>query len=251
MNCIILKSNDDESSKTSMSSRDRYVDFLSSSSHRLNRIVHINPLRFEYINEEKLKQTVEGLFGGNELKPTYKALILTSRQTVEAMERSLFGSLSTDLNSNSNPQINVSDSIQQSSGKLIVYCVGDSTRDRFLRFIWRVKTSSIDPNIADRIIVRTGEALGDESVPTQNHKQNAEYLSRVILNDYPMLMATRSCDGGEFSAKFAFYPCSTIRKDDLSKRLNEAGNYIIIGCIHSHYNACIFVKCVCYCEIIM
>lgn len=201
LNCIILKTND-----SADSAKDRYVDFLKP---HLDTVIHINPLKFEFVNIDSIRDILGPFFTRQVDEPPYKSLILTSRQTVECLEKALIGSNDDCPNREPKP---LNESISDCRGKLIVYCVGEATMDRFARFVAR-----FGDQIQDKLIVRTGQKHGIEDQP---HKQNGEYLGRLIESDFRSIPVEQR--GG---SKFALYPCSSIRKGDVATILTDSGNH--------------------------
>jgi uroporphyrinogen-III synthase len=214
-NVIILKSNDNASQNIS---KDRYADYLNEHlDKQLNcRIEHVNLLKFTFINESELKKKLLGL-------SHYKCLILTSKQTIEAMENILKCEEFKRF-TNSTPissQVDLTDTNKVLfQNKLIVYCVGEATSNRFKQL--KQKT-----NLFDDCLIRV----------CTGGKQNAIELSKLIADDFEEINA--NMDAVQFK-KYALYPCSSIRKDDLSIELtkynvsfDELHVYDTIPCEHA------------------
>lgn len=221
LNCIILKSRDEAASSNVV---DRYVDYLKSlENSRLGRVVHVNPLRFERVNLEAIRSAI----GEFLLAPTstrtrvrFKSLIVTSRQTVECIEEALLGEIAIEANPAAKATITLSSSLDDlNDNKMIVYCVGDATLERFLKFVDRLER--VNPGVGTaRLLVRTPDQLPTAGL--DEHKQNAKCLARLIEADYQRSLQFST---DRSSSVYAFYPCSSIRKDDLAKHLNDVGKY--------------------------
>lgn len=230
LNCIILKSRDTEAASSSAVTNDRYVDYLvekardfhenSSNNHRLARVIHINPLRFEHVNLESIRDAIGSFFlesasDTNQLK--FKCVIVTSRQTVECLEEALLGEAK--VNVEDSPVVLSSTLEGNTTDKMIVYCVGDATLERFRKLVDRVRR--VNPVVEARLVVRTPDQLVvSNSSSQQEHKQNAQYLARLIEADYRALPLL---ERQQFTATYAFYPCSSIRKDELARHLTDVG----------------------------
>ena len=158
INCILLKSSDITSDHC-INNNDRYLTYLNENKQQatvvLNSIARFNPLKFEYINSGLLRVELGEFFLNRGSKLPYKCLILTSRQAIESIEMALYG----EIDQTSDQADQIGDDIQRSlddnhRGKMIVYCVGESTLNRFVRFVNR--------RLADehryRFILRTGRA---------------------------------------------------------------------------------------------
>lgn len=199
---FLLKTNDSLTSND-----DRYANHLINI-ECVNKAENINLLSFENCNLDELRKKlwpilVEKDFNNN-LAKSYRSLIITSRQTVEAIENA-FKDLCT-----SEESTNVSDVLESNveldadivQDKLIVYCVGLATATRFNKFISKFSNNE---TLCKHILIRI----------TNSDKQNAKELSRLIVSDYKRLKSN------EDLATYALYPCSSIRKDDLSVELNK------------------------------
>jgi uroporphyrinogen-III synthase len=228
LNIIVLKTNDqinksqslpeiqNEKDDLSNNINDRYVEFLSSkfTNLQVESIEQINLLKFEYCNLEELKDkliqsTCLIKSNNNNLHSSYKCIILTSRQTCEAIEISLVDFINNDCNDIEN----IDDNNFDLENKFIVYCVGQSTANRFKQIVnkLRILNSSIDRLIS----IRTIENL---NTTTTEHKQNAKQLASLIIKDYEKFQNNESRINFD---KYALYPCSSIRKDDLYNELSK------------------------------
>lgn len=214
MNVILLKSNDSSTS-------DRYVEFLiSQQSNLLKHVEQINLLKFSYQNLDLLKSKLFTLLleNTNYADAFFKCLILTSRQTVESIQHALNVTVGDNL-----PSVNISTRLENSQDKFLVYCVGESTAGRFKKLVQSLKKNN--PLLDERLVLR----LVDDSTKTE-HKQNARELFKLIKQDYELIKLSLGPTRENF--KYALYPCSKIRKDDLSKSLNE--NEISYEEIHAY-----------------
>ncbi len=106
---------------------DRYIDYLTNQVEidNLNGIDQVNLLLFDYINLESLSSKLwQLIFDAN----VYKCLILTSKQTLEAIEiclKTLLDSKITEITEA------VTNNKFKNLTKLNVYCVGKATAERF------------------------------------------------------------------------------------------------------------------------
>lgn len=196
LNVILLKSNDTTSPNIS---KDRYVEYLNEHLNKqLNyRVEQMNLLKFTFINQSELKRKLLGL-------SSYKCLILTSKQTIEAIENIL--KCDEFKRFTSSAQINSQEDSTETGKtlfqcKLIVYCVGEATSSRFKQL--KQKT-----NLFDDCLIRH----------CSSDKQNAMELSKLIVADFQDKKT--NTDVTQFN-KYALYPCSSIRKDDLSIELTK------------------------------
>lgn len=212
ISCIILKSRD---SPDSDSVKDRYVEYLEEQQNgkvSINKLVHINPIRFEHVNFEQVRAALgRFLLESDYLEMKFKSLILTSRQTVECLEEALFegNGASEELLLNETVDCELMKSLDDDCrGRMIVYCVGDATLERFVKLVKRIKRVNL--NIGEKLIVR---------VPSE--KQNAQCLARLIEKDY--LWLSEKPDFRVFTRKYAFYPCSSIRRDEMARHLSDVG----------------------------
>jgi uroporphyrinogen-III synthase len=223
LNVILLKSNDSPENETNAnesnrptSSEDRYVEFLRSSncSSSFNVVEQLNVLKFEYCNADLLYDRLRAQVLDEQISTddaiTYECLIVTSRQTVEAIERA--------FESRQTYSTKQSTSVQQEP--LIVYCVGESTAARFNQLIDKLKAITGDEKIHERFKVKTPQVdhkLNDQV--QHKHKQNSKELSKLILEDF---LERNSLNKERKCKKYALYPCSSIRRDDLPTELNRA-----------------------------
>lgn len=162
--------------------KDRYVEFLRDETHLIESVHQINLLHIELINVDELAAKLKLLFNTN----AYKILIVTSKQTVEAFENAL-------------KQV---DSFNRQD-KLVVYCVGEATAAKFRQLIAKFDKLS-----------RVNIEIKQTKTSDDQHTQNARQLAKLIIDDY-----TKEADKHE---AYAFYPCSSIRKDDLIQELTHA-----------------------------
>lgn len=235
LNCILLKSSDEASdssiSDTQKKHSDRYLNFLNA--HKpvnLNKIVHINPLKFEYINSNALRTAIGDFFLNGSHTLPYKCLILTSRQAIESIEMSLFAQIDEKSSSTSTNNYQLETALENHQQKMIVYCVGEATLNRFVQLLNRLKATCQDTSLDSRLIVRTSDLLvendeklvaTDDLLPNK-HRQNAQQLAKLIVTDY-QLIATNSVSSPSFRHKYALYPCSNIRKDEMGAQLRASG----------------------------
>lgn len=209
MNVILLKSNDSTTS-------DRYVDYLHAQhSSLLKHVEQINLLKFSYQNLNQLKSKLFSFFLHSNyeqyLNECFKCLIITSRQTVEAIHQVL--ELGPDSAPIVHPQpANICTEMQNFQDKLIVYCVGEATGSRFKQLVHSLR--EINPTVDSRLIIRCASDINKTE-----HNQNARQLFKLVKQDYELIEASLKPTSDNF--KYALYPCSKIRKDDLSKNLSE------------------------------
>jgi uroporphyrinogen-III synthase len=188
LNVILLKASDVQN-KFDSDVKDRYIEYLSSTTDVvINKIAQINLLSFKFINIDELKSKLKVLFYLN--ASIYGSLILTSKQTVEAIDNALSQlALNTDFRQFSNNNQNLN--------KLTVYCVGNATESRFNKLIsnelYNLNSNQFEVKLNNKT--------------TNEHTQNARYLSQLIIQDANKLKI--------------FYPCSSIRKSDLTDELNK------------------------------
>jgi uroporphyrinogen-III synthase len=216
LNVILLKSNENSDNESNKQSgiEDRYVEFLKGSNCSIlfNLVEQINVLNFEYCNVDLIYESLSKHILDNQVSnaSTYKCLIVTSRQTVETIERAF-----------ENKQINLkSHSNNVHREQLIVYCVGESTATRFNQLIEKLKAITGNERIQERFEIKTPTLDQRSNNQEQNkHKQNSKELSKLIIDDY---LANRSLGQVKEYTKYALYPCSSIRRDDLPTELNMA-----------------------------
>ena len=91
--------------------------------------------------------------------------------------------------------------------KFLIYCVGQATFSRLKKLLRKLKLLNESTDL--RVLVRN---LSSES------KQNAIELSRLIVQDYAQYFANQA----NTWSTFAFYPCSSIRRDELYTELKKA-----------------------------
>ena len=192
LNVILLKTNDAHSADstpatgTSTGSADRYVDYLKNEVNlSVKEIVQISLLSFVFTHETELIEKLKSIFyAPHETTKPYSSLILTSKQTVEAIENALI-KLSLTL-----------DTVAKRESKLCVYCVGEATADKFRNLISQ-KRFEINPHLVEIKL-------------TEKTSQNAKHLAKLVIAE----------SDPEHSS--VFYPCSSIRKDELSEELTKA-----------------------------
>lgn len=213
LHLILLKTNDYNVSKNEVSQRiqqpDRYLDYISGqkTSLVLNKV---NLLEFEFINSKQLYDKIFKIFF---LRNEANYLILTSRQTIEAIEVVL-----KEIAESGEELIkNLSSSFHD---KLQVYCVGDSTATRFKNLISKFSEGPLMKRFfeKDNFEIRQTDANKTNLNDSAEHKQNGLELSKLIIQDYQEL----STDKNSTDQYRLFYPCSSIRKDDLSNELKGA-----------------------------
>lgn len=197
LNVILLKTNDNQSVSTPETgiSGDRYVDYLknvANESCSIESVVQINLLSFKFINELELSEKLKTIFYSQDQRLNYTGLIITSKQTVEAIDNVLNKIDPNLLLDASNKRI-----------RTIVYCIGESTANKFRSMILK-KNYGLSTNLIDIKLVDKSN-FKNENVHIQNSKQ----LSNLVIADSD-------------HNSFFFYPCSSIRKDDLTQELTSA-----------------------------
>jgi uroporphyrinogen-III synthase len=209
-NVILLKTGDQ------LAKNDKYIEHLKSSniSHKFKQISQINLLKFEFCNLSVIREKLADFFLSNGTekqtafsKTNYRSLIITSRQTVESIEAAFEKEFDVVKHLDLLPELLGDSQLQNTMNhetKLFVYCVGQATFSRFKEMLRKFKhlSESIDKNVCIRSVTEG--------------KQNALELSRLVIQDRHDLF---SQDGNTF----AFYPCSSIRKDELSTELTKNG----------------------------
>lgn len=212
LHLILLKTNDHQAVKNEGSERiiqsDRYLEYISSQNSHLI-LDKVNLLEFEHINSNQLCDKIfKLLFLRN--KCDYCSIILTSRQTIEAIEAALKQIVSTDEDLIKNLNCNF-------QGKLRVYCVGNATEARFNNLISKYSEKSLTRSFFEQDNFEIRVANKSNLNDSNEHKQNGLELSKLIIHDYKELSNSNSKDQYR-----VFYPCSSIRKDDLSNELSRA-----------------------------
>jgi uroporphyrinogen-III synthase len=171
---VLLKSSSDEA-------KDKYIDYIQANNNNckiLDTIKLINFLDFEFINIDRLKVKIEMMFRAH----AYTALILTSKQAIEALK--ILDNIDFD---------------ESSTSSIDVYCVGDETKASFLSLI-------------DTRFPYLRSLIGQVITPSQfNRKQNSLELAKIIVENHKQNTRFR-----------AFTPCSSIRKPDLNEFLCNA-----------------------------
>lgn len=211
---ILLKSNDDSDTTKK---KDRYIQALEQqhqSSFQIASNLQINLLKFSYLNSKEIYSRLNKCLASNETS-SHKCLILTSRQAIESIQVAFDDLLTTTTNTNSNESsFSYKENIDEydiDKTRLIIYCVGDVTKTRFKHFV-QEKLVNYHPHVLNDIIIRTPSSLGQ--------KQNAKSLANLIIDDYNYLKVKyKEASIRLFSHTYALYPCSSIRKDDLSDQL--------------------------------
>lgn len=209
LSIILLKSSDN------LKEKDRYVEYLSQEETNMHNIHNINLLKFDYCNLDKLHADLKPSLLPNEPGTAYKCLILTSKQAVESIELAFSEAESTSdrfewtelagsLDEHADFELN---------NKLIVYCVGEATLSRFKKFAESKLNKTV---VNNRILIRQ-QANDPEN---KAHKQNAKSLAGLIIQDYKWIKRKQA---DLDLSKYALYPCSSIRKDDLSNELGKEG----------------------------
>ena len=208
LSIILLKSSDN------LKEKDRYVEYLSQEETNMS-INSINLLKFDYCNVDKLHADLKPSLLPNEPGTAYKCLILTSKQAVESIELAFSEAKAT---SDRFEWTELGGSLDDHAGfelndKLIVYCVGEATLSRFKRFAESKLNNTV---VENRLVIRQQANDPDNKA----HKQNAKALAGLIIQDYKWLKRKQA---DLDLSKYALYPCSSIRKDDLSNELGKEG----------------------------
>jgi len=177
---ILLKT--ESPSNSSSEKTDRYIDYLTNEARipGLFRINQVNLLSFELINKDSLCRKLWQLIF---TKNAYKCLILTSKQTLEAIEISIKSLIDTKITEITEV---VTNSSFECVKKLNVYCVGQATANRFNQLVDKVMQES-NVNMGsffnhERFIVKQATSLSNEASP--KHSKNAIELSKLIVKDY-------------------------------------------------------------------
>lgn len=174
---VLLKTNDHQPlADTNNKPTDRYAEYLRSQNlTQISRIDKINLLCFEFINRQVLIGKILKLYSD------YSSLILTSRQTVEAIEASLDAiSESKELMESIN-----SDGMSTNQNKIAVYCVGDTTASRFRSLLAKKSSSLIGRSFFnnDRFVIRQPDLNKSTISESDDHKQNGRELARLLVED--------------------------------------------------------------------
>ena len=196
---ILLKTRDQDSD-------DRYVSFLCNheKAKRFSLIEQINLLSIETINNFEFGEKLFSLFFRKGEKQFYRCLILTSRQTVEAFSAAISNFQNKDLTS-----------LEPNS--FTVFCDGTQTALKFKETLKELNKTNAKIN-EDLIKVKI----------CQEEKQNAVELSKLVIDEFKK-------DQSYQDGFYALYPCSSIRKDDLSVELRK--NQILFDEIHVYKTA--------------
>ena len=172
---VLLKTNDHHSNSDNPNGHsDRYVEYLRAQSlPQLARIDKINLLCFDFINKQVLINKILHLYSD------YASLILTSRQTVEAIEASL------DAISKSKELMESIHGDSYKQKKITVYCVGEATATRFKSFLAKVENTVIGKCFfnAERFIIKQSGLKKSDSNGVDDHKQNSRELARLFVED--------------------------------------------------------------------
>jgi uroporphyrinogen-III synthase len=191
---VLLKSSGSGSSEIDASSlvrNDRYSNFLKQSvdtPFSLVDTVQINLLHFEFCNKEEFEIEMVKLLK----RQDYHCLILTSVQTVRALDA---------LSQLDQVTILKDDIIIK---KITVYCVGETTLNEFNKWLTKQHFNYIEFDVK--------MTKKDDQI----HTNNAYSLSQLIINDFKLI-------NKDSFDNYALYPCSTIRKDDMNRELNNSG----------------------------
>ena len=229
LDVILLKSNDENESNTVISTgnvstkKDRYINALEQQRpHLIATSQQINLLKFSYVNSHEIYMRLKNCLS-NENTHAHKCLIITSRQAIESIQMAFNDRILNKLN---NKEIEESDFIfkerideyDMDKIRLVVYCVGEVTKTRFKQFVRDTLFKYEDSNILEHVMIRT-----PSSSTSGGHKQNAKSLANLIVDDYNFLKLKYSNNSLFTSTgnKYALYPCSSIRKDDLSNELRK------------------------------
>lgn len=201
-NVVLLKSSDTQQLSEGPT-KDRYVEFITSKteiSNYIDQVRSINLLKFESCNLDVIHARLCGVFVHNELPKDHKCLIVTSRQTVESIDKAF----SQELTSNQ-AELDLDElaNCSEIDRKFIIYCVGQATLSALNTLLARFK--SVNKSLEKCLLVKS----------MSDGKQNAVELARLIVQDHAVLNSTHY-------ENYAFYPCSSIRKDDLSSELIKA-----------------------------
>ena len=170
LNVVLVKSNDQANlslnAHSELKPTDRYIDHVRNQKCAfINQTESINVLSFELINTNKLEEIVYNLFVSPHKH--YKSLILTSRQTVEAIEIAL-----------KNLIASIDYKVETKCEELTIitaYCVGHSTAAKFNELL--AKHKPITNGIFE--IKQVGATRNGSE-----HSQNALELSRLIVKDF-------------------------------------------------------------------
>ena len=227
LDVILLKSSstsdEGDISAAAAAGADQYVSRLQSHvdalSARLGTVRSHNLLAFDYCNLDELANLLGArtslLLPNNgeqqqQQRCCFRCLIVTSRQTCEAIERSLHRlALDTDV-------IDLSNEKDDREAKLVVYCVGEATAARFRQLALTF------PQLAGRFHIRTPNEKQNapEQQQQKRHKHNAKELAACVVADFVALKPQLTT---EQTATYALYPCSDIRRDEMSTALLAAG----------------------------
>ena len=171
LNVVLVKSNDQANlsliNSGELKPTDRYIDYVRNQKCAfIDQIESINVLSFELINTNKFEEIIFNLF----LSPqkNFKSLILTSRQTVEAIEIALKNLIDYKVEAK-----------YEDLAKITAYCVGHSTAAKFNELLSKYK--SITNGIFEI------KQVGSKQTASRNgleHLQNALELSRLIIRDF-------------------------------------------------------------------
>lgn len=177
LHVVLLKTNDHQTLfDTKNKPTDRYAEYLRSQNlAQISRIDKINLLCFEFINRQVLIGKMLKLYSD------YSSLILTSRQTVEAIEASLDAiSGSKELIESINSEV-----MSTNQNKIAVYCVGDATASRFKGLIAKKSSSIIGQSFfnTDRFVIKQPGLNKSSISESDDHKQNGRELARLLVED--------------------------------------------------------------------
>jgi uroporphyrinogen-III synthase len=222
LDVILLKSNDESESNGMTTKKDRYIQALEAqnSPALVASTHHINLLKFAHVNLSEIYTRINNciLSSNSTEHDNYKCLILTSRQAIESIQ--LAFETTTDINAKSSKIDNDYEWVEEiekydvNKTRLVIYCVGDATKTRLKHFV-QENLIKLYPNILEKIIVRTPSS---STMPGSIHKQNAKSLASLIVDDFSILKSQMNIST---TNKYALYPCSSIRKNDLSNELKK------------------------------
>ena len=193
---ILLKTSDQTSNELPerIEIKDRYVEFLTNNAENRGNFIsieQINLLSIDQVNNFELSEKCLNLLFKIDNLNSYRCLILSSRHSVESFESAVFKLKTRNLN---DFKLNT----------FIVYCVGEQTANKFKGIIENFKQDKDLRYFINENFI--------EIKVTDREKQNSLELSKLIIEDFYQ---------NPNEEIFALYPCSSIRKDDLSNELKK------------------------------
>ena len=201
LDLLLLKTTDRSGGSDEAPAKDRYVEFLEQqNSSFIDKITHLNLLEFQFVKEDQLRSKLIDILFNSQTK--YKALILTSRQTVESFHNATFSKEAFD-------SFKAYQNCQARQNVTIVYCVGEQTAKAFNVYVDKLREANL-PVDHNSFLIKTTTTTSGQEETAKRHKQNSSELAKLIIDDFK--------PSGE---SLIFYPCSSIRKDDLSNQLRE------------------------------